>query len=134
MENMIISLMKKLNAKAQKNDDIPVSCIITMNDKIVSSAFNMKNKNKDPLAHAEILAIRKAAKKLKTYNLIDCKLYVTLKPCKMCESVINEARIKKVFYILNSTKEINNTIKYEKMFVKDNYFDIELKNFFNNKR
>lgn len=132
---MIVNKMLKLNKKALLNNDVPVSCIITKNNKIISSGYNQKNKLKDPLAHAEIIAIKKAAKKLKTYNLNDCELYITLFPCPMCEAVINEARIKKVYYILDKQKNVNNTIKYEKMFVQnENIFERELIDFFSDKR
>ena len=98
MNNKIIQKLYKLCDKAAKNKDIPVSCIIIKNEKIVSSAYNRRVKDNDPLAHAEILAIKKAGKKLNTYNLIDCTLITTLYPCKMCREVIKEVRIKKVIY------------------------------------
>ena len=96
----------------------------------------IKDKKKNsPLAHAEILAIIKATKRIKTWNLNDCELYVTLEPCEMCKSIINEARIKKVYYILSKTKKINDTVKYEQLDVADNdYFLNEIKKFFVNKR
>ncbi len=135
MKNKIIKKMKKLNKKALKNNDVPVSCIIVKNKKIIASAYNKKNKKNNPFAHAEILAIQKAAKKLKTYNLNDCELYVSLYPCNMCKEVINEARIKNIYYILNKNKNINNTAIYKKMECYE-YIDFskELSNFFINKR
>ena len=134
MSEKIMTLMKKLNTKALKNGDVPVSCVITLNDKIISYGYNRKYIDNNPIAHAEIITIQKASKKLKTNNLIDCCMYVTLEPCNMCKAVINEARIKKVYYILNSTKNINNTTIYEKMFVKNIEFEQELKAFFYDKR
>lgn len=135
MRNKIIKKLKKLNKKALKNNDVPVSCIIVKNKKIIASAYNKKNKKNNPFAHAEILAIQKAAKKLKTYNLNDCELYVSLYPCNMCKEVINEARIKNIYYILNKNKNINNTAIYKKMECYE-YIDFskELSNFFINKR
>ena len=100
-------LLTILNKKAIKHNEVPVSCIITKDDKIISKAYNNKITKHDPTAHAEIIAIRKAAKKLKTWNLNECRLYVTLYPCKMCLDVINEARIKEVYYILDNEKEWN---------------------------
>jgi len=123
----------KLNKKALKNDDVPISAIIVKNGIIVSRAYNMKNKKKNPFYHAEILAIMKACKRLKTYNLIDCVMYVTLKPCQMCEELINEARLKKVYYYTERTKKINNTIKYIKI-NDDNCFSKEITDFFKSKR
>ena len=98
-------LLTILNKKAIKHNEVPVSCIITKDDKIISKAYNNKITKHDPTAHAEIIAIRKAAKKLKTWNLNECRLYVTLYPCKMCLDVINEARIKEVYYILDNEKD-----------------------------
>lgn len=128
-------LLTILNKKAIKHNEVPVSCIITKDDKIISKAYNNKITKHDPTAHAEIIAIRKAAKKLKTWNLNECKLYVTLYPCKMCLNVINEARIKEVYYILDNEKEINNNVKITKInSEKNEYFQEELKGFFKNKR
>lgn len=128
-------LLTILNKKAIKYNEVPVSCIITKDDKIISKAYNNKITKHDPTAHAEIIAIRKAAKKLKTWNLNECKLYVTLYPCKMCLDVINEARIKEVYYILDNEKEINNNVKITKInSEKNKYFQEELKGFFKNKR
>lgn len=127
-------ILKKLNKLALKNNDIPVSCIITKNNKIISKAYNKRVKDNNPINHAEIIAIKKAAKKLKTYNLIDCQLYTTLKPCKMCEEAIKMSKIKKVYYILDQNKIVNNKINYIKLNDDDNYFYKELTNFFKNKR
>lgn len=128
-------LLTILNKKAIKHNEVPVSCIITKDDKIISKAYNNKITKHDPTAHAEIIAIRKAAKKLKTWNLNECRLYVTLYPCKMCLDVIKEARIKEVYYILDNEKEINNNVKITKInSEKNEYFQEELKGFFKNKR
>ena len=135
MKTEIIEKLVKLNKKALKNEEVPVSCIITKNNKIISKAYNSKMKKHDPTAHAEILAIKKAAKRLKTWNLNDCELYVTLYPCQMCIDVINEARIKKVYYILNAKKESKLTIKFNKIVCKEyNEFYNELTKFFKYKR
>ena len=129
MNNKIIQKLYKLCDKAAKNKDIPVSCIIIKNEKIVSSAYNRRVKDNDPLAHAEILAIKKAGKKLNTYNLIDCTLITTLYPCKMCREVIKEARIKKVIYLAENNKEINEKIEYIK-YDDNNEYSKKLKEFF----
>lgn len=135
MKKMIIKQLKKLNNIALKHGDVPVSCIIVKNNKIIAKKYNKRQKKNSPLAHAEILAIIKATKRIKTWNLNDCELYVTLEPCEMCKSIINEARIKKVYYILSKTKKINDTVKYEQLDVADNdYFLNEIKEFFVNKR
>lgn len=135
MKEKIIKKLIELNNKAISNDEVPVSCIITKENKIISYAYNSKIKNKSPLDHAEVIAIKKVAKKLKTWNLNDCELYVTLYPCDMCLSIINEARIKKVNYALNRTKKINNTVKIEKMeTMEEPILEQQLKDFFKNKR
>ena len=135
IENKIVDKMKLMNSKAIKNGDIPVSCIITKEGKIISSAYNKKYKNNNPFDHAEIIAIKKACKKLKTTNLIDCELYVSLYPCIMCQGAISEARIKKVYYILDKNKEINNNTQYERTFAQEiEYFNQELKHFLKDKR
>lgn len=99
-ENVLKSLMK-LSTKAFKKGEIPVAAIVIKDNKILSKKYNLKEKRKDITAHAEILAIQKAARKLKSWNLADCDLYVTLKPCKMCEEVIKQSRIRNVYYILD---------------------------------
>ena len=134
MEDRIISIFRRLNKKAISNGDVPVSCVIVKNNSIIASAYNMRVKHNDPFSHAEILAIKKACKKLNSYNLSDCILYTTLYPCNMCIEVIKESRIKKVMYILEKEKEINSKIGYEKLFVKNNYFKEELSDFFVDKR
>ena len=135
MKNKIVNKLKQLNKKAMLNGDIPVSCIIIKNDKIIASAYNQKYKNNDPFNHAEIVAIRRACKKLNVTNLSECEMYVTLYPCMMCQGAIIESRLKKVYYILEQNKIINNNIQYEHTF--DNhakYFQEEIKTFFKDKR
>lgn len=131
----ILKKLKSNNIKAIKNNDVPVSCVITKNDTIVSTSYNKKNKKNNPLCHAEINAIIKAAKVTSSWNLNDCELYVTLEPCEMCKKVIEEARIKRVYYILDNTKKINNTTLYNKLNIpEEKYFEEEFKNFFKNVR
>ncbi len=82
----------------KKNDGGPFGAVVVKNGKIISSAHNKVLKTKDPTAHAEIRAIRKASKKLKNFDLSDCVLYTTSKPCPMCLGAIYWARIKRVYY------------------------------------
>ena len=127
----IFNKLKKNNIKAIKNNDVPVSCVIIKNNAIISASYNKKNKKNNPLCHAEINAIIKAARITKSWNLNDCNLYVTLEPCEMCKRVIEEARIKNVYYILNNDKKVNNTTQYIKINVsEEKYFKEELKTFF----
>ena len=83
--------------KAKKLGEVPVGAIIVYEGKVISKAYNMKETLKDVTAHAEILAIREASKKLDNWRLSDTEMYVTLEPCPMCASVIAQSRIKKIY-------------------------------------
>ncbi len=103
----------KLCKKAIKHNEVPVAAIIVYNNKIIAKCYNKREEKQNIMAHAEILAINKASKKLKNWNLSDCILYVTLKPCKMCEEVIKQSRIKQTFYLLDKPSykhEFNKTL------------------------
>jgi len=76
----------------------PFGAVIVKDGKIIARGHNMVLKTKDPTAHAEIVAIRKASKKLKRFDLSDCELYTSCMPCPMCLSAIYWARIKKVYF------------------------------------
>ncbi len=131
----IISILKKLNSKAFNNGDVPVSCAILYNDKIISTGYNMRVKKCNPLLHAEVVAIQKAAKKLDTWNLSDCDLISTLKPCDMCLEIIKASKIKNVYYILDNQKEINNKIMLTSIYSDEKeYFLKEIQSFFSDKR
>lgn len=133
--NKYINLLKKLNEKAKMNGDVPVSCIIIKDNNIISKGYNRREINNNPIDHAEIIAIRLASKKTKTWNLSGCTLISTLKPCKMCIEVIKAAKIRKVFYILDNNKIINNKLELCKLSTNEyDYFEKELKNFFKDKR
>lgn len=82
--------------KASAIGDVPIGCVIVLHDKIIARAYNQRNKKKTTLAHAEILAIQKASKKLQDWRLEDCVMYITLEPCQMCAGAIVQARIPKV--------------------------------------
>lgn len=84
--------------KALKQDEVPVGAIIVKDDKIIARAYNKKEKLKIPYAHAEIIAIKKACNKLKTWHLDGCTMYVTLEPCAMCAGALIHARIQQVIY------------------------------------
>ena len=103
----------KLCKKAEKNDCVPVGAIIVRNNKIIGKGYNKKEKTNNPLDHAEIIAIKKATKKLKNWRLNDCKLIVSMIPCEMCKKVIFETRIKQIVYILDNEKEKLKYIKKE---------------------
>lgn len=84
--------------KAEKENEVPIGCVLVKNSKIISRAHNQTIKKNDPIAHAEILAIRKAARKTKNYRLINCLMYVTVEPCPMCAGAAVWARIKKIIF------------------------------------
>lgn len=80
--------------KAMAVGEVPVGCIIVdKNNKVISSSFNLKESNYDPCGHAEIIAIREAAKTLGNWRLKDCRMYVTLEPCTMCMGALVHSRI-----------------------------------------
>lgn len=84
--------------KAFEKDEVPVGAVVSQNDKIISKAFNQRESLQDPTAHAEVIALKIAAKKLGTWRLDDCEIYVTKEPCPMCAGAIFQARIKKLIY------------------------------------
>ena len=84
--------------KALKHNEVPVGVVIVKNNKIISKAHNKKEKTKNVIKHAEIIAISKACKKLKNWRLEDCEIYVTMEPCMMCSGAIQQSRIKKIIY------------------------------------
>ena len=83
--------------KAYDMLEIPVGAIIVKEGKIIAKAYNKKEIKQDSTCHAEILAIKKACKKLNAWRLNDCEMYVTLEPCSMCAGALIQSRIKKVY-------------------------------------
>ena len=83
--------------KASKKLEVPVGAVIVKDDKIIARAHNVKETKKDTTKHAEIIAIQKASKKLDTWRLLDCDMYITLEPCSMCTGAIINSRIRKVY-------------------------------------
>lgn len=84
--------------KAKKHDEVPVGAVIVKDGVIIAKAHNLREKTQMASAHAEMLAIQKASKKLGTWCLQDCDLYVTLEPCLMCTGGIELARIHALYY------------------------------------
>ena len=97
-EEYYMRIALKEAKKALKKDEVPIGCIIVKDNQIISKAYNKKEINQIATYHAEILAINKACKKLKTWHLEDCTLYTTVEPCLMCSGAIIQSRIKKVVY------------------------------------
>mgnify|MGYP001625335363 FL=1 len=83
--------------KAYGKLEIPVGAVIVKEGKIIARAHNLKETKQTAIAHAEILAIGKANKKLKNWRLLDCDIYVTLEPCDMCMGAITSSRIKNIY-------------------------------------
>ena len=82
--------------KAENIEEVPIGCVIVYQDKIIGRGYNKRNLQGSTLAHAELLAISKASKKLGDWRLEHCTMYVTLEPCPMCAGAIVQARIPKV--------------------------------------
>jgi tRNA(adenine34) deaminase len=83
---------------AQNDGEVPIGCVIVRDGEVIAQAGNRTLADRDPSAHAEILAIRQAAKTLGSERLTDCDLYVTLEPCTMCAAAISFGRIRRLYY------------------------------------
>lgn len=84
--------------KAELIDEVPIGCVIVKDDKIIARGHNLRESKQRSTAHAEIIAIEKACRKLKSWRLEGCSLYVTLEPCPMCSGAILQSRIEHVVY------------------------------------
>lgn len=82
--------------KAAAIDEVPIGCVIVCDGKVIARGYNKRNTMKTTLAHAELLAIRKACKKLGDWRVENCTMYITLEPCQMCAGAIVQARIPRV--------------------------------------
>ena len=104
--------------KAFKRGEVPIGAVIVKNSKIIAKAFNNKEKKHCSIEHAEIIAIKRASRKLKNWRLDDCDIYVTLEPCPMCASAIKQSRIKNVYSALKNS-DINNIDIINRIFNAD---------------
>lgn len=139
MEDYYIMMALKEAEKAYRKNNVPVGAIIVRNNGIIARAHNKKEKTNVATHHAEILVIEKACRKLKSWRLNDCEMYVSLEPCLMCVGAILESRIKKVTYCVKRKKNVFidvEKIKNTKFVYKRINNDAEkmLKSFFKNKR
>lgn len=91
-------MINAINEAKKCNKDVPIGCVIKRNGEIIASAHNMREENNDVTAHAEILAIQEAQKKLGTSRLTDCEMYVTLEPCPMCAWAIIQSGMKTLYF------------------------------------
>ena len=82
--------------KAWKLNEVPIGCVIVREDRIIARGYNRRNTDKNTLAHAELLAIRKASRAVGDWRLEDCTMYITLEPCQMCAGANVQARIPRV--------------------------------------
>lgn len=146
MINRDIYFMKEALKEAKKafnKNEIPVGCVIVLDDQIIARGHNLRQTKKSVLGHAEIIAIQKANKKLDSWILENCTMYVTLEPCSMCAGAILQSRIKRLVFgayepkhgacgsIINilDNNEFNHQVEITSN-VLENESSILLKNFF----
>jgi tRNA(adenine34) deaminase len=94
----LMDLALKAAENAGKAGEVPIGCVIVLNNEVIAEAGNRTLADRDPTAHAEILAIRQATKAVGSERLVDCDLYVTLEPCTMCAGAISLARLRRLYY------------------------------------
>lgn len=143
MEEKFMKAALKEAKKAYDKLEVPVGAVIVKDGKIIARAHNLKETKYDTTKHAEILAIQKASKKLNSWRLIDCEMYVTLEPCSMCAGALINSRIKKVYIGASDQKTgavgsvfnlledytFNHKVEYEKGVMQEECENI-LKEFF----
>ena len=116
-------------------DEVPVGAVIVKDNKIISKGYNKIETTNDSTNHAEIIAIKKASKKINNWRLNECELYVTLEPCDMCKGAIQNSRIKNVYYLISKENKYNIKTNFEKIDFKEyNDYLVLLKKFFEEKR
>jgi tRNA(adenine34) deaminase len=98
LDSHFMSRALQLALTAQAAGEVPVGAVIVKDDRIIAEGFNQPIATHDPTAHAEMVALRAAARELQTYRLLDTTLYVTLEPCPMCAGAMVHARVKRVVY------------------------------------
>lgn len=147
MENNFMNKAFEEAEKALNEGEVPVGAVIIKDNKVIASAFNKKEKNKCSLEHAELLAIKKACRKVGNWRLDGCDIYVTLEPCPMCASAIKQSRIKNVYSAISNSNKDSSKLVFEIFSSVDNnpivnlYNDLDevraesiLKRFFLSKR
>lgn len=93
-----MNLALKEAEKAALEDEVPVGAVVVCDDKVIARAHNQRDKKNLTYAHAEMLAIIKANKKLGSWRMPECDIYITLEPCIMCMGAIIQSRIKNIYY------------------------------------
>ena len=94
----------KLAQKAEEAGEVPVGAVVVLNDELIAEGWNRPISSSDPTAHAEIIALRAAGRKLDNYRLLDTELYVTLEPCPMCVGAMLHARVRRVIFAATDPK------------------------------
>ena len=89
---------------AEEVDEVPVGAVVVFDNKVIASGFNRPIQDHDPTAHAEIVAMRQAARQLQNYRLVGCDIYVTLEPCAMCAMAMVHARINMLYFAALDSK------------------------------
>ena len=120
--------------KASVLGEVPVGCVIVKDDVVVGNGYNTRESDNDLFGHAEIMAIKDACNNLGCWKLDGCEMYVTMEPCDMCKSIIEESRISRVYYCIKKDRNKKFSTIYEPV---DNYnveVDEVLVNFFDSIR
>ena len=92
---------------AARRGEVPIGCVIVKDGKIIAKGYNQRERKQNCLWHAEIVALNRACRKLKSWRLNGCEMYVTLEPCQMCMGAIVNARLQKVYIGARSTTNLN---------------------------
>ncbi len=93
--------------RAARRGEVPVGCVIVKDGKVIAKGYNQRERKRNCLWHAEIVALNRACRKLKSWRLNGCEMYVTLEPCQMCMGAIVNARLQKVYIGAQSTTNLN---------------------------
>lgn len=136
-----------LALRSEQSNEVPVGAVLIAGREIVGEGWNSPISLRDPTAHAEILALRQAARRLGNYRLVDCTLYVTIEPCTMCAGALVHARVKRLVYgapekragaVVSSARVLNNPKLNHKVEVVSGVLEEQcsrlVKSFFQRKR
>ncbi len=133
MDKKFMDIAFKEAEQAFFENEVPVGVVIVKKGEILSQRHNKKDKSKSVINHAEILALLECSNKINDWRLNECEMYVTLEPCPMCASAIQQSRIKKVYIGSESNISSNKKIMREIFENDDNYHRVEFE-YLNDKR